>query len=196
MQVRHVIYIVIGVVLLLIIGPIIAVLPSQRQKEQMALRQQAMGLGINVELTSITDPVPKQDKYVSSLGKSLEPILKVIAYRKARKIVGAWRRASIIDWAVERRLESEDNDLQAGWCWVTERPADLPVAFVSHLGAVLPALPDDVERVDESGRVLSVYWHERDDAAALQRINQFFDDCSALLNAAVDVDSDDPKDRS
>ena len=105
------VYLIIGVVLLLIIAPIIAVLPSPRQKEQMALRQLAMGLGMNVELTRITDPVPKQDKYISSLGKSLEPILKVIAYRKARKMPAEWRRAAIINWAIERRLASQDDDL-------------------------------------------------------------------------------------
>ena len=190
------VYVFIGLVLLLIIGPIIAVLPSPRQKEQMALRQLAMGLGMNVELTSITDPVPKQDKYISSLGKSLEPILKVIAYRKARKMPEEWRRATIVNWAIERRLESADDDLPANWCWVDERPATLPMAFVTHLGMALAELPDDVARVDEMNRVLSVYWHERNDAAAVHRIDQFFDGCAAQLNAAYGVDSDDQEDHS
>lgn len=190
------VYVVIGLVLLLIIGPIIAVLPSQRQKEQMALRQLAMGLGINVELTSIPDPVPKQDKYVSSLGKPLDPILKVIAYRKARKMPDEWRRATMVNWSIERRLESDDDDLPANWCWVDERPATLPKEFVTHLSTTLAELPNDVERVDEMNRTLSVYWHERDDAAAVRRIDQFFDGCMAILNAASGVDSDDPKDHS
>ena len=190
------VYLVIGLVLLMIIGPIIAVLPSPRQKEQMALRQLAMRLGINVELTTITDPVPKQDKYISSLGKPLDPILKVIAYRKARKMPVEWRRATIVNWTIERRVESEDDDLPDNWCWVDERPATLQKEFVTHLGTALAELPDDVARVDEMNRILSVYWHERHDAAAVHRIDQFLDSCAALLNAAYGVDSDDQEDRS
>lgn len=195
-QVKHVVYVFIGLVLLLIIGPIIAVLPSPRQKEQMDLRHLAKGLGINIELTSITDPVPKQDKYISSLGKSLEPILKVIAYRKARKMPEEWRRATIVNWAIERRLESVDDDLPGNWCWVEGGPATLPMEFFTQLGAALAVLPDDVERVDEMNRVLSVYWHERGDAVAVRCIDQFLDSCAALLNAPPGVGSDDQEDHS
>ena len=190
------VYVVIGLVLVLIIGPIIAVLPSQRQKEQMALRQLAMGLGINVELTSIADPVPKQDKYISSLGKSLDPILKVIAYRKARKMPDEWRRATMVNWTIERRLESDDDDLPPSWCWVDERPATLPTEFVTHLGTALVELPIDVERVEEKNRTLSIYWHERDDSDAVRRIDQFFEGCMVALNATSGVGSDDQEDRS
>ena len=66
------IYIIIGLVLLLIAAPIIAVLPSKRQKEQMKLRQQAMAQGISVELTSIDDPIPEQKKYITGTGKQLK----------------------------------------------------------------------------------------------------------------------------
>ena len=58
------IYLIIGFALLLIIAPIFAILPSARQKEQMNMRRKAMAEGVSVELTSIQDPVPNQDKYI------------------------------------------------------------------------------------------------------------------------------------
>ena len=73
-------------------APIIAVLPSKRQKEQMKLRQQAMAQGISVELTSIDDPIPEQKKYVTGTGKQLKAVLPVVAYRIVRQQDRDWRR--------------------------------------------------------------------------------------------------------
>ena len=57
------VYLIIGIAILLIIVPIFAVLPSAKQKAQMALRQQAQRAGVNVGLTQINDPQPDQPKY-------------------------------------------------------------------------------------------------------------------------------------
>ena len=115
------IYAIAAIVLLVIIAPIFAVLPSRRQKEQMALRKRAMGDGINVELTSIDDPVPKQDKYLSSTGKRLEARLSVVAYRMARPRRRQWQRANA-NWCLERRAEAQDKELPGTWCWVPPPP--------------------------------------------------------------------------
>ena len=74
-------YLIVVGILLMIVAPIMAVLPTPSQRKKMALRKAAMSLGINVEITSIDDPDPLQAKYLSSSGKQLPPILNVVAYR-------------------------------------------------------------------------------------------------------------------
>jgi hypothetical protein len=151
-------YIIIGFVLLLIIGPIIAVLPSKRQKAQMAMRKVAMSAGISVELTSISDPNPKQDKYLSNTGKALAPTLKVIAYRLQRKREGHWRRLPPVSWCLQKKREAQGE--LAPWVW-TQQSDEMSGDLAAWLEGELPGLPGDVEQIEEAGYNIAVYWHEK-----------------------------------
>ena len=61
-------YLIVAGILLMVVAPIIAVLPSPNQKRKMVLRRAAMNLGITVEITKIDDPHPFQEKYLTNLG--------------------------------------------------------------------------------------------------------------------------------
>ena len=102
------VYVIIGVALLFIIVPIIAVLPSARQKEQMRMRAAARKAGIAVELTSIEDPEPAQDKYISPTGRALEPVLKTAAWRVQRDRGRGWRELPPVAWCGVRRATGWD----------------------------------------------------------------------------------------
>ena len=184
-------YLIIGIILLLIIAPLFAILPSARQKEQMNMRKEAMGKGISVELTGILDPIPHQDKYISNTGKRLEPILKVAAYRVLRKKPRQWRLSSAIDWGLER---GEDNapDLPDTWCWSQAKPDALSKEMVGFLVNEIASLPDDVVKIDEMNYVLSVYWHERSGEAGLASIVRFLNGCVEipLHNLQGDLDQE------
>ena len=97
------VYLLIGGILLLIVAPIIRILPSRRQKEQMALRRTASSNGLTVELTHIDDPDPDPEKYLSNTGRPLPRVMAVIAYRKPVKKPAEWRRIPAVDWCVVRR---------------------------------------------------------------------------------------------
>ncbi|HAK52538.1 MAG TPA: hypothetical protein DCM54_11645 [Gammaproteobacteria bacterium] len=188
------VYIIIGTVLLLIIAPIVAVLPSARQKQQMAMRRQAMGLGVNVEITSITDPIPKQEKYLSSTGKQLEPNLSVTAYRVARKMPQSWRKIPLVNWTIERRVASEGDDLPGTWCWDPNKPNDMSKELTDFIVAEIVSMPDDVVRVDENNRIISGNWHERGDVDGVQQIATFLDGCARRPEVKVDDDFEDGAD--
>jgi hypothetical protein len=147
------VYVIIGLVLLIIIAPIISVLPSARQKEQMVMRKSAREAGISVELTSIDDPNPDQEKYVSHIGKKIPAKLKVAGYRIQRRRIGDWRRLPAVNWCLEKKFED-------GWQW-TETSQSMSGVLKRFLDEEVPKLPDDVEQVEESDYNIVVYWRER-----------------------------------
>ena len=169
-------YLIIGFILILIIAPVFAILPSARQKEQMRLRKQAMESGISVELTSIRDPIPRQDKYISNTGKSLEPIVKLVAYRMPRTKPRHWRLSPAIDWALERG-DAEMPDLPGLWRWSESKPETLSEAMNEFLRNELISLPDDVVKIEELNYVMSIYWHERSGEVGLASILRFLNGC-------------------
>lgn len=174
------IYIIIGLVLLLIAAPFIAVLPSKRQKEQMKLRQLAMAQGISVELTTIDDPIPDQKKYFTGTGKQLKADLPIAAYRIVRQQDRDWRREPEANWSLERRAEAQDTGLPGTWCWLQDKPDNLSPEFIRYLTDTVSRLPEDVVRIEEAGRVISVYWHERSEETGLQSIVEFLTGCLAI----------------
>ena len=172
-------YLIIGFVLLLIIAPIFAILPSSRQKEQMRLRKQAMDQGISVELISIEDPIPRQDKYLSSTGRALEPILAVAAYRIARPKPREWRISPQIEWDLERRAENSA-ELPDCWHWINSKPKELSQEFEEFLARELTSLPHDVVKIQEVNSSLIVYWHESSSEKGLASIVRFLQGASSI----------------
>ena len=169
-------YLIIGIILLLVIAPLFAILPSARQKEQMNMRREAMGMGIGVELTGIQDPVPRQDKYISGTGKRLEPILKVAAYRVSREKPQHWRLSPVISWGLERG-EDASPVLPDTWRWSQAKPDTLSAEMEEFLIRELATLPDDVMKIDEKNYIVSAYWLERSGPAGLASIVRFLNGC-------------------
>ncbi len=183
-------YLIIGIAVLFVIAPIFAILPSKKQKEQMKLRRSAMNEGISVELTSIQDPIPHQDKYLSNTGRPLPPVLAVAAYSMVRRKPNEWRVAPRIDWTLEKRGNS--SDLPDNWHWAAARPQEMSEEFSSFLGLQLESLPPDVVKIEEVNYFLSVYWHESSGDAGLSSIVRFLNACTkeTPYKIGCDFDSD------
>ena len=147
------VYILIGVILIAIIVPIISVLPSARQKERMQMRMIARAAGVSVELTSIDDPNPKQDKYIAYTGKPIPAVLKVVAYRLQRKRHSDWRNLPKVSWCRFR-------DLDKNWHWKSELNEAMNKQLAEWLEDVACDLPADVVQIEENSYNISVYWHE------------------------------------
>jgi len=190
------VYVGIAFVLLLIIAPIIAILPSKRQKEQMAMRRMAMSAGLSVELTRIEDPDPDPEKYLSNTGKPLERVMQAVAYRCPRPRPSNWRRVPQVNWCIVRREAANAPGLPPDWAW--EEPYDdrmsneLKEFFLQNLAG----LPNDVVRVDEEKYVLSAYWNEHGDEQAVASIIEFLRGCSQVTPHVPPVDADGDFDRS
>ena len=173
-------YLIIVGILLMVVAPVIAVLPNPSQRKKMALRKAAMSLGINVEITSIDDPDPLQAKYLSSSGKRLPSILKVVAYRVHCVRPMEWNDPRRRNWVIERRLDNEEGELPGAWRWRGEPPPELSEKLLSFIILNLESLPQDVIRVDECSRIISIYWQELGDEQGLQTIHYFLENCRKL----------------
>ncbi len=147
-------YILIGVILIVIIVPIISVLPSARQKERMQMRMIARAAGVSVELTSIDDPNPKQDKYIAYTGKRIPAVLKVVAYRLQRKREGDWRHLPKVSWSMFKDLDNQ-------WHWNSELSEAMNKQLSGWIEGIAPDLPADVVKIEEDSYNICVYWHER-----------------------------------
>ena len=172
-------------ILALIIGPILVLIPSTRQKEQIAFRNEAKSRGISVELCTIEDPNPDPDSYLSATGKRLDPVIKCIAYRISRKRPLHWRRVARISWKLVQTQDARLADLPAGWKW-HEPSNELAEVLRQALARELNRLPDDVIAVDESNYFVSVYWREKGGSDALEGVCSFLEQL-----ALVDSEGDD-----
>lgn len=173
------VYLGIAFVVLLIIAPIIALIPSARQKEQMALRRAARERGLRPELTTIDDPNPDADQYRSVTGKALPAKLRCIAYRCPRSRPDNWRSLPAIEWSVVRAGGSDDA-LPVGWRWEVALPEAASDELRSALTSGLASMPDDVIKVDESHYTLSVYWREKGGMDAFEQIARILTGLAAV----------------
>lgn len=172
-------YLVIGLILLLIIAPIFAVLPSARQKEQMNLRRQAMAKGFQVDFETIDDPDPDPEQYLSNTGKPLARVMRRAAYRYARRRPSDWRRLPQVDWSVVRRPHADGVALPAGWDWDEPIHPAMSNELEEFLRTNLVSLPNDVVRVEEKSYIISVFWNEEGGPEAVQAIIDFVLACAA-----------------
>jgi hypothetical protein len=173
-------YVIIIIILLVIIGPILSLLPSKRQKQQIAMRKAAMDAGVSVALTRIDDPDPDPEQYLSNTGKPLERVMPVVAYRRFRPRPDSWRQRPEIAWALIRQQSADVEGLPPGWQWQDTRLADLPPVLSQYLMGGIGGLPDDVIRVEEQKFIISIYWRERADSQGLTKLLDFLRDCAAL----------------
>lgn len=129
----------------LILGSALWVLPSPRQRQQMALRRDAMRKGLQVKLTRIKDlQYPGEE-------------IACIAYRLQRQRVNG---PAIATWMLRRHSEA-DGELQIPG-WIFDR-SEGRHRFVDGdaVAATLAPLPEDVLAVQSTAGALSVYWNER-----------------------------------
>jgi|TARA_Y100000310_G_scaffold337538_1_gene424824 hypothetical protein len=166
-------YLLIGLALCTIIGPAFMLLPSKRQKAQMALRAKARAEGVQVELTRIDDPDPEPGKYTSLTGKPLDPILKCVAYRIPRKRLLDWRKRPMVNWKVVRKHAARSDLLPVDWQWLETAVESLSSQLTTVITTGLPQLPADVVAVEERNYQVSVFWQERGGERDLSAVVQF-----------------------
>ena len=181
-------YIIIGFILLLIIAPIIAILPSARQKAMMAKRTEAMAKNIRIDLTQIEDPDPNPEDYISNTGKPLDRKCAVAAYRIPRTRSGNWRQLPSIDWAVNRVRAESNEDPVKGWRWERQPDKKTSNDLNEFIVSNLTGLPNDVMRVEEKKFLISVYWKE---TGEVQETIDFLTGC-AEINILPTTTDDSP----
>jgi hypothetical protein len=168
-------YLIIILILFFVVAPIVAILPSKRQKQQMAFRQSARAAGVSVALVKIEDPDSDRDKYLSATGRPLPRDLACVAYRRPRKKVISQIPLPVPNWRVSRD-KSLDNQLT----WIETDTGDIDPIFLQFIESHLSDLPADVIRLDETAGLVSVYWHERSDEQGLAKLLGFLNEVVTL----------------
>ncbi len=172
-------YLIIGVVLLIVIGPLLAILPNARQRQQARMRAAARAAGINVSITNIEDPDPDPERYVTASGRLVERKLPVTAWGRPRKRPRDWRSRSQPIWAFARVSGAAEAGLPPGWSEVVSVDGEDIAALRELVTDALAGLPEDVVQVGEEGFVVSVYWREKDE--------ETFDTVAGFLQDAAGV---------
>lgn len=177
------VYVIIAIVFLMIAAPIVAVLPSKRDKARMVKRRAAMKKGIIVEMTSIEDPDPDLEKYLSSTGKPLERKLGVAAYRLQRRKAPDHEARAEAKWAAVGYPARKRIAITERWVWLDAEPGPGQKEIKTFLGANLDHLPPDVVKAEEKNFFISVYWQEDGE---VQEVIDFLERCATVWPARID----------
>jgi hypothetical protein len=137
--------VIIVLAVILVLGSALWVLPSPREKSQMAMRREAMLKGLQVKLTKVKD--------LECPGEELH----CIAYRLARKREQGLKAQA---WMLYRHAEGDEELQVPGWSYDLSE-GKYRFKNVPEISALLNALPADVIAVQCTGAALSVYWNER-----------------------------------
>ena len=171
------VYLIIVFAILLIAAPIVAVLPSKRDKQRMQKRQTAMRVGISVEMTIIDDPDPDPQKYLSTTGKPVPRKLSVAVYRIQRNKPKERISGEAPVWVALRFKDRHRAKLSRYWFWEGAAPGPEMASISEYLAGQLDQLPPDAVKVEEKNYFVSIYWQE---SGEVQEVVDFLKRCAAV----------------
>jgi hypothetical protein len=146
----------------LIVGSMLWVLPSPKERRQMRLRQLAMDKGLRVQLTRIKD--------MGSPGKMLD----CVAYRLSE---GA-HKSDRQNWKLFRTTEEWRMDIN-GWSFgKTLKKENFP--DIEAIKDCVTQLPEDCVVVESTKYAVSIYWNEQGDENTLVDIEEVLKKLLAL----------------
>lgn len=149
-------WIIIVLIFLVAFGPLLWLMPTQRERRLARLRQQAIQSGIRVELGRLPRPDPTPAQRVTAGGRALDVSRECAVYQHPLP-----KRLRHLPPA--RVLRGElGAPAWPGWSFEVGAKPDHP-----HLGAALNALatvaatlPDDVIALEWRGHEVGAYWLE------------------------------------
>lgn len=144
-----------------LIGSMLWVMPSPRQRYQADLRMRARKMGIQVQLARLELPRAK--------GETEGDILNVPAYRILRQNLDRKEKDSWNAWQVLRIETLNQEALPEGWSWRSESMG-LEENALATLVELLKQLPDDVVGIESTPLHLTLYWHERGEPERLEQL--------------------------
>ena len=165
-------WLIISLVVMSLIGSVMWVMPTPRQKFQARLRLRARTLGFQVQLAQLQLP--------RAQGEMEAETLSVPVYRLARTNLNRAERDAWVAWTVCRVETVANQGLVPGWSWIKGEGA-LPASALALLNEVLSRLPADVVALESTPIHLSAFWHEHDDGG----LEQIHAEITPLLEAKI-----------
>ncbi len=168
-------WVVIALILLAIVGSMMWMMPSPRQRVQALLRQKAMRLGFQVQIARILLP--------RALGEAVADERDCVAYRIPRLSAASAQSRNpskqSIPWQIFQLQSYATDGLPAGWSW-SKGEGQLQNDALQLITELIAALPEDVYGLESTPVSVSVYWEERGTPETVEQIQQ-------LLNRLVEA---------
>jgi len=154
---------IISLVVAFLLGSVMWVMPSPRQRYQAKLRLEARQKGIQVQMVQLTLP--------RALGEMEPEVRTVAAYRFPRTNLERRERDHWRGWEVLRIDTLHNRGLPEHWSWSKGAKALQPAAL-GQLHTLLQQLPEGVLGVESTPLSLTFYWDERGDETRLDLLHR------------------------
>ena len=169
---------IIVLILLAIVGSMMWMMPSPRQRAQAILRQQAMRSGFQVQITRVLLP--------RALGEAVADERDCVAYRiprlnSAKKTRSTSASNTLVPWQIFRLPSHANEGLPSGWTW-SKGEGQLQPTATQLIAELIEALPDDVYGLESTPVSASVYWEEHGTPESVELIQQ---QLTRLVDAAI-----------
>lgn len=152
---------IIVLIMLSLVGSMMWVMPTPRQRFQAKLRLDARKHGFQVSLGNLALP--------RAQGEMEAQELKSPVYRLQRTNLARNERDSFTGWTVARITAIANEGLPSGWSWVKGEHALAPTRL-NQLGEWLESLPAEVDAIESDQIHLALYWREPERAGALDEL--------------------------
>jgi hypothetical protein len=148
-------------VVLSLMGSVMWMMPTRREKYLATLRLEARKRGFTVQLIRV-EPPRAQGEYESDTKN-------VAAYRLIRKKDAKGRQPDTTPWQVFKVDSIANEGLPEGWSWkIGERALEKPQLEV--LITVIGLLPEDVVGLESTPIHVSGYWSENTDVEGMDAL--------------------------
>lgn len=154
---------IIVLIMLSLIGSMMWVMPSPRQRFQSQLRLEARKLGFQVQLSRLEIPRAK--------GEMESEVINIPAYRMLRGKLDRSAKEQWVEWMVARVDAMAADGLPQGWSWAKGERSLNPVKL-NALSDWLNQLPEEVVAVESTAIHLTLYWREPERAGALDELGE------------------------
>ena len=138
-------------VTLSLVGSVMWVMPTKRQKYQAALRLHAKKLGFQVNLGRVTAPRAK--------GEMDQETRNITHYRLFRHDLTPQQKKTFVNWQVFNVDAMANTGLPKGWCW-EKGEKNLSDEALNALSEFINKLPSGVFAIESSSVYLSLLWDE------------------------------------
>ncbi len=164
-------WLVIVLIVMAMVGSIMWVMPTPRQRAQALLRQCAMRAGLQVQLVRMSLP--------RALGEAEPDERNCVAYRLLRRRKGP--RAELVTWQIFKLQSHANVGLPEGWSW-SKGEGLLAAPALALIAELIQVLPKDVYGLESTPINVSVYWEEHGTPETVESIQQLL---NRLLEAGV-----------
>lgn len=152
---------IIVLIMLSLIGSMMWVMPSPRQRFQSKLRLDARKQGFHVSLARLKLPRAQGEMEGDERNMPL--------YRYRRDNLDRKERDSFVGWSVARVNALANTGLPPGWSWINGE-STLDNSRLTALSNWLEGLPLAVEAVESDSMHLALYWSESELPGSLEAL--------------------------